>query len=417
MLVFTYSGFEQPNYVLGEIGRPRQRFPRGIAIGTTISCVLYMVTNIAYVSFINGLVLHNCLADLSMKMVVVPKCAQMSATSNTSVAEQFFNLTYGHYNFDKSLCSLIAPTSGASNSGYRIFAAFVAISSLGNVIVMTYTAARVKQEIAKNGVIPFAKFFAHNSDVSVGHVLKWLQRKTTWFRSVTRFQWLSPEEHMEKTPVGALFLHELSCILLICATLHLNSQDAYTLLINLATYVVFSFFGMLLAIGILILRIRGPPATSPETKGMTWKQMTGSRISPALSIIAASYYAFCNAWTLIAYWVPPKEQQSSVSTKGLAWFAVPAVSWSVLGLGGFWFLGFFIYAKRKEKRVFKVFTVDRSFEFEDANGNADAEGGSKRDGGLILAHETVYLAWQAKENMNKEASDRMGSPQLRDFAF
>lgn len=49
-LVFTYSGFEQSNYVLGEIGRPRQRFPRGIALGTIISCVLYMVTNIAYVS-------------------------------------------------------------------------------------------------------------------------------------------------------------------------------------------------------------------------------------------------------------------------------------------------------------------------------------------------------------------------------
>lgn len=50
LLVFTYSGFEQPNYVLGEIGQPRKRFPRGIAIGTIISCILYMVTNISYVS-------------------------------------------------------------------------------------------------------------------------------------------------------------------------------------------------------------------------------------------------------------------------------------------------------------------------------------------------------------------------------
>lgn len=351
-------------------------------------------------------------------MVVVPKCAQIQASSNTSVAEQFFNLTYGHYRLDSSLCNLIAPTKGAANSGYRIFSAFVAISSLGNVIVMTYTAARVKQEIAKNGIIPFAKFFAHNSDVSVGHVLKWLQRKTTWFRSVvTRFRWLSPEEHMEKTPVGALLLHELSCILLICVTLHLSAPDAYTLLVSLATYVMSGFFGMLLGLGILILRLRGPPATSAETQGLSWQQMTGSKISPTLSVVAAGYYAFCNAWTLVAYWVPPKEQANTATNGHLAWFAVPTVSWAILGVGGLWFLGFFAYAKRKEKRVFKVFTVDRSFVFESADGNADAEGGGKNDGGLILAHETVYLAWQAKENMNKEAHERMGSPQQRDYSF
>lgn len=341
---------------------------------------------------------------MTTQMVVVPKCAQTTASSDTSVAEQFFNLTYGQYRLDSSLCRLIAPTSdGTANRGYRIFSAFVAISSLGNVIVMTYTAARVKQEIAKNGIIPFARFFAHNSDVSVGHVLKWLQKKTTWFRSVTRFQWLSPEEHMEKTPVGALFLHELSCILLICVTLHLTAQDAYTLLVSLATYVISGFFGMLLGLGILILRIAGPPATSPETQGLTWKQMTGSKINPTLSVIAASYYAFCNAWVLVACWVPPKADSSIYGN--LAWFVVPTVSWCVLGVGGFWFLGFFAYAKRKERRVFKVFTVDRSFVFESANGNVDAEGG--KDGGLILAHETVYLAWQAKENMNKESHDRM----------
>lgn len=353
-------------------------------------------------------------------MVVVPRCAQIQASSDTSVAEQFFNLTYGHYGLDASLCQLIAPTQGAANSGYRIFSAFVAISSLGNVVVMTYTAARVKQEIAKNGILPFAQFFAHNSDVSVGHVLGWLQKKTTWFRSVlARVRWLSPEEHMEKTPVGALLLHELSCILLICVTLHLGAQEAYTLLVSLATYVISGVFGTLLGLGILILRLRGPPATSPETRGLTWRQMTGPKINPTLSVVAAGYYTFCNAWTVVAYWVPPQEQQAPNTAGHLAWFAVPTVSWSILGLGGLWFLGFFAYAKRKEKRVFKVFTVDRSFVFERANGeHADAEGGGDKDGGLILAHETVYLAWQAKENMNKqEARERMGSPWQREDSF
>ncbi len=44
----------------------------------------------------------------------------------------------------------------------RVFAAFTAISGLGNIIVVTFTAARVKQEIAKEGILPFAKFFGES---------------------------------------------------------------------------------------------------------------------------------------------------------------------------------------------------------------------------------------------------------------
>jgi len=49
-VVFTFSGFEQPNYVLGEIGRPRRRFPISMVIGVALTSVLYMLVNIAYVS-------------------------------------------------------------------------------------------------------------------------------------------------------------------------------------------------------------------------------------------------------------------------------------------------------------------------------------------------------------------------------
>lgn len=86
-------------------------------------------------------------------MVVVPKEDQI----NENVAQKFFELTFG-------------TLGSASDTGARIFNAFLAISSLGNIIVMvsqlspwastpctsanmtfsqTYTAARVKQEIAK----------------------------------------------------------------------------------------------------------------------------------------------------------------------------------------------------------------------------------------------------------------------------
>lgn len=49
-IVFAYSGFEQPNYVLGEIRRPRRTFPRATIFGVVTACLLYIAVNICYVS-------------------------------------------------------------------------------------------------------------------------------------------------------------------------------------------------------------------------------------------------------------------------------------------------------------------------------------------------------------------------------
>lgn len=60
-------------------------------------------------------------------MVVVPKSTQLLSTK--TVAESFFELTFGTL---------------SQNEKYpqRILAAFMAISSFGNIVVMTFTAAR-----------------------------------------------------------------------------------------------------------------------------------------------------------------------------------------------------------------------------------------------------------------------------------
>lgn len=63
-------------------------------------------------------------------MVVVPKEAQLNPNNN--VALLFFQLTFGAVSDNPVLPN-------------RILAAFMAISSFGNIIVMTFTAARGKQ--------------------------------------------------------------------------------------------------------------------------------------------------------------------------------------------------------------------------------------------------------------------------------
>lgn len=60
-------------------------------------------------------------------MVVVPKAVQLDPANN--VALEFFRLTYG----------TIANGSAEPN---RVLSAFMAVSSFGNIVVMTFTAAR-----------------------------------------------------------------------------------------------------------------------------------------------------------------------------------------------------------------------------------------------------------------------------------
>ena len=39
---------------------------------------------------------------------------------------------------------------------------FVSLSALGNVLAVTFAQARVNQELAKEGVVPFGRFWASN---------------------------------------------------------------------------------------------------------------------------------------------------------------------------------------------------------------------------------------------------------------
>lgn len=198
-VVFAWSGFDQPNYVLGEIGRPRRKFPIGTAIGVAIVCFLYLLVNVAY-------------------MVVVPKEAQLNPNNN--VALLFFQLTFGAVSDNPVLPN-------------RILAAFMAISSFGNIVVMTFTAARVKQEIAKEGILPFAKFFGQTRNYSLGRILLWLQKPShtslnrTFHRLWTQ-PWLDTKHHSQETPFGALFLHWVFTLIMILATIGLGPRCVWS---------------------------------------------------------------------------------------------------------------------------------------------------------------------------------------------
>ncbi len=101
------------------------------------------------------------------------------------------------------------------------------------------------------------------------------------------------------TPVGALLVHFLSCLVLIFATFNVAADETYSLLSGLLSYLLQAWFGFFLAAGTLKLRIFGPPETKPVATAnhpgqpnqrpvrSIWATMTGASegsASPFLSV-------------------------------------------------------------------------------------------------------------------------------------
>jgi len=343
--------------------------PIGTSIGVGIVTILYILVNIAY-------------------MVVVPKERQLDP--NKTVAQSFFELTFGALSDD-------------DNQPQRILAAFQAISSFGNIVVMTFTAARgshvhqyinphllmrkiVKQEIAKEGILPFAKFFAQSKNISFGRFLKWIQSDkhsfiNKRFHFLLKQKWLDPRQHSQETPLGALFLHWTFTVIMIVGTINLKPAAAYGLLVELYTYTVVAIFGFAIAIGMLKLRF-----SSRER----WREK--SNANPFLSIIAALIFATASAYPIVASWVPPTREYLRNYKLAIAWYTTPTVAWSILCFGVVWYLGFLSYAARRARKDGVEFQVQKVPEFD-------------RDPALsgppVQVHETVYIAWVAEEFRNQ----------------
>ena len=47
-ILYTYSGYEQPFYILSEVDRPRRNFPRAVLIAMAIASGLFLLVNVAF---------------------------------------------------------------------------------------------------------------------------------------------------------------------------------------------------------------------------------------------------------------------------------------------------------------------------------------------------------------------------------
>lgn len=122
-IIYSYKGWENANYVVGELRDPRRTLALAAPLAVGGVTVLYVLANVAY-------------------FAAIPK--EALAKAEVIVAGLFFRNVFGE--------SVAA----------RTLPAFVALSNLGNVLAVSFAHARVNQELAKEGLLPLSRFWASN---------------------------------------------------------------------------------------------------------------------------------------------------------------------------------------------------------------------------------------------------------------
>jgi hypothetical protein len=97
-----------------------------------------------------------------------------------------------------------------------------------------------------------------------------------------------------------------------------------------------------------------------------------------------------SAYPVVASWIPPTGKLAVGGA--VPSFTTPVVAVGILGIGMLWYIGFNLYASRRARNEGLEFRVQKVPEF-------DRDGGD--DGLPVQVHETVYIAWAAKEARNQ----------------
>lgn len=180
----------------------------------------------------------------------------------------------------------------------------VLVLALADLSLRTFTAARVKQEIAKEGILPFSLFFATSYRTPYGLWQQW--------RSKTPL----PDEEVEQAPTAAFGLHWFTSVLQIAVTSAIvDPRTTYSILVSLYTYTIILVLGCWVSVGLLLTKMR---------KKFDWQETR--RYRPWLSPVHAITYATTTAFMLVAAFVPTKRGSPyDQSVTGFPWWIVPVI--------------------------------------------------------------------------------------------
>lgn len=244
---FSYSGWETANYVLKEVRNAPRTLKRSAPTAVFTITVLYILANIAYFA-------------ASTKSEI--------ANSGITVAAGFFENVWGSSSFVR-----------------KGLPAIIALSALGNVFAQTFAFSRVKQELGKEGILPFSKLWACD----------WPAR----------------------APTGGILLHWIISSAYILAP---STNEAYTFLTTLSTYAG-NWIKLFIATGLLYLTY---------SKTETWKQ---ERKELHAWPLATAFWICYMGFSLLA----PFFRNTTV-TRSIPWYVFPTVGTGGLALGVLYWL-------------------------------------------------------------------------------
>ncbi|KAI9722681.1 MAG: hypothetical protein M1812_001612 [Candelaria pacifica] len=182
----SYSGYTTAAYVLNEVKRPVRTLKIAGPLSLAICGTLYIFANIAYFS------------------AATPT---QVGSSGVTVAAYFVSTVFG-------------------DTAKRVLSVFVALSALGNTMTATFAQSRVNQELAKEGIFPYSRFWA-----------------SSW---------------PCKAPSGGLLLHLLPSILIMT----IPFGAAYAFLLDVEGYPT-SILHLLVVLGLFWMRYHAPGIPRP----------------------------------------------------------------------------------------------------------------------------------------------------------
>ncbi|VUC26895.1 unnamed protein product [Clonostachys rosea] len=161
-IIYSYKGWENANYVVSELKNPRKTLAIAAPLAVGGVTILYLLANVAY-------------------FAAIPKSDL--AKSEVLVAALFFKNVFG------------------DSAAARSLPVFVCLSNLGNVLAVSFAHARLNQELAKEGLLPWSRFWASNKPFNA--------------------------------PAASLFIHWLVTVIVLVAP---PAGPAYSFIVNLYTY-------------------------------------------------------------------------------------------------------------------------------------------------------------------------------------
>ena len=178
----------------------------------------------------------------------------------------------------------------------------------------------VKQEIAKEGVLPFSAFWRSEYNAPFSRLLR-------------RGGHGAPTIREEKTPMPALLLHWLTSLILILSP---PAADTYVIFSRLYSYMTHVWFGVFLGGGLLYVGYYKQYVSDYNGGTYRWKNIAGFR--PYLGPFFPAFYFISSLFMLVGAWIPPPKGQTMASSS-TKWFVVPTIGASLFAVGvGYWFV-------------------------------------------------------------------------------